>query len=696
MLGRRTHESPESAFARGRIATMKYAPQLDGLRAIAILAVLVFHALPGTLRGGFTGVDVFFVLSGYLITSVILYDMRAGQFSLREFYLRRVQRLLPNAVAMVLAVVALSQVAMLPSGAVKVAGNGLWAIFELSNFFIWRNIGGYWSDSAAGMPLLHTWSLAVEEQFYIVFPILLGILLRRSRPLAATICLLIASLTLSVYGSWRHPLVSFYMLPGRAWEILLGAVFALALVPARDDRPERRWRPGFATELAGVCGLLLIGGGFWFIREARGFPGAVALVPTVGALAVLVATVDGTSRTAWLLSRPPLVLIGRLSYSLYLWHWPLITIGRRYANLTGGSEQAGALMGACAGVGLSAIAYRVIERPLRQRGPGRGRRLATLTTMFCVCAGVCLALSLRHPTADTLRLFDPLTYHGQQYNVGQIFGRPGAAPAVKLADVLSAPAAPHAAQAWNTGGIVNRWGGGYPRVVVLGSSHALMYARMIDEVCKQLGLSVAFLAADGSSAFSPEILSSASECFPSPGLARSFDTARWRWVHEWKPDVVIVADRWDSYAREPAAFERMLRELVGGLNGYARHVILFSQPPVLRVGEALNLRELVNWRYRALGAYPSIAPDANEPFRRSTIGTFAALAKDYPTLRVLRADAPFYLKDGTVRYCFGRSFFYVDDDHLSDDGSEQLHEACADALAAATGIERRPGVTRRR
>lgn len=195
---------------------MKYAPSLDGLRAVAILAVLGFHTLPGVFKGGFTGVDVFFVLSGYLISSVILYDIRNGTFSMREFYLRRIQRLLPNAVVMVTVTVALSVIFLLPSMAVKVAGHGLWAIFNLSNIYILRNFGGYWGDSANSAPLLHTWSLAVEEQFYLAFPLTLWLLSRRTSIFAVTVFLSIASFGLYIYSAAVHPFATFYLLPTRA------------------------------------------------------------------------------------------------------------------------------------------------------------------------------------------------------------------------------------------------------------------------------------------------------------------------------------------------------------------------------------------------------------------------------------------------------------------------------------------------
>lgn len=207
---------------------MPYSPPLDGIRAIAILAVLVFHVFPTYVRGGFTGVDVFFVLSGFLITSIILHDVRDYRFSFREFCLRRIQRLMPNAVLTVLVVLVLSSYFLLPSTARLVGRHSLWTLTNLSNFFIWRNFGGYWGDAAEASPLLHTWSLAVEEQFYLLFPASLVLLARFQRN-RVTYWLLIAvglSLGLCIYATPRHPGASFYLLPMRVWELLLGAALA--------------------------------------------------------------------------------------------------------------------------------------------------------------------------------------------------------------------------------------------------------------------------------------------------------------------------------------------------------------------------------------------------------------------------------------------------------------------------------------
>lgn len=659
---------------------MSYVPALDGLRAVAIVGVLVFHALPGALRGGFTGVDVFFVLSGYLITSVILHDIRGGSFSMREFYLRRIQRLLPNAVLTVLFTLALASVALLPSQAVRLAKHGLWTIFNLSNLYIWRSVGGYWGESAASVPLLHTWSLAVEEQFYLLFPVTLLFLSRRRHLFKVTVLLSLASLAASIYGTATHPVSTFYFLPTRAWEPLIGAALATFMVSARKDQPLRSFQRSPLIEFTGWAGLATIAAGFFFITDANRFPGVVALIPTMGALAVLISVAGGETGLARLLAAPSPVIVGKLSYSLYLWHWPLIVIAREYAYLTDRSQQTWTLMGAAAGVALSVIAYWVVERPLRRRSPGRRWRLGAIGAGFAVCAAACLTLSLRHPAADPLNVFDRPAFYGSLYTVGP-WDQALVTSSARLSDVLFPPEPTIPSEMWNTGGIIHQWGGPTPRVVVLGSSHAIMYGRLIDDICKHLGLSVAFLSADAAPVFFPTVVN---ERFPTLALTQSFDTARRKWVSQWNPDAVLVMDRWDGYTYAPAEFNRKLRELVVELAPHTRNVIMFSQVPVLRLGGTVNLREYATWRLRTTGKLPRIAPDSREPLRRYTSAAIGALAHEFPNVHLLRVEQPFYMPDGSVRYSAGRKFLYADDNHLSDAGTELVRGICTRAVAAAT------------
>ena len=670
---------------------MKYSPPLDGIRALAILAVLVYHAFPGALPGGFTGVDVFFVLSGYLIASVILFDLRDGRFTMREFYLRRIQRLLPNAAATVLVTVALGAWLLVPSEAAKAAKNGLFALLNLSNLYIWKSIGGYWGDTGEYAPFLHTWSLAVEEQFYLFFPALL-LLLARRRPRgsaipAAASALAAGSFALSLWGMGQHPAATFYFLPTRAWEPLLGALLAALRVPSSAAAPLRPFRPSRAKDLLGWAGVAAILSASFLLSGAQPYPGLAALLPTLGAAAVVLAVAEGEGSLARALSKRPLVLVGQMSYSLYLWHWPGLVLGRFLAEYRGYDKRAAELTGAALGILAGVAAYHLVEQPLRRRGEGRERRLRLLFAGFSAAAAASLFLALRPTPADPARLFERPSLYLTLYSATSDGTTGSFREGTRYADVFEPPSEPRPADSWRTGGIVRRWGGPVPKVVVLGSSHALMYARVVDDACREAGLTVSFLCADG---ITPWFGNDDANDF-----SREFDEARRRWLKEWRPDLVLVVHRWDW--DDAPELGRKLRALSDELLPVARRVVLVGQPPVLRIGDATNLREYVAWRAGREGALPALGPDANEPRRRENLSVMEALARRRPGLELLRVDDAFTLPDGSVRYAEGRRFFYADDDHLAQAGAEHVSARLAAALerpcAAQTGKALKGGRT---
>lgn len=657
---------------------MKYQPPLDGIRAVAILAVLAYHCFPAALPGGFTGVDVFFVLSGYLIASVILFDLREGSFSMREFYLRRIQRLLPNAVATVLVTVGLSLVLLVPSKAVETARHGVWTLLNLSNVYIWQHVGGYWGDSGDFAPFLHTWSLAVEEQFYLFFPALLLFLSRRRAPrafktLAIVAALAAGSFALGAWGTSIDPTAAFYLLPSRAWQPLLGAVLAAYRVPASRGAPLRPFPSVPVIRAAGWVGLAAIVAGSFLLSGSLPYPGFVALVPALGASAVIVSIAEGEGALARFLSLPGLVLVGKMSYSIYLWHWPGIVLGRFLAEYEGLPRRAAELGGAAVGIAVAALAYYAIEQPMRRRGPGRQRRLLGLGLGFSAVAAASVVLSLRTAPADPRGLFDRPAFHVNLYSATGD-GITGSLKAgTRYSDVLEPPSQPRADDTWRTGGLVHAWGGGSPRVVVLGSSHALMYGQVIDDACRRMKLSVAFLCADG---IRPWFGNNDSNEF-----SREFDDARRRYLRQWKPSLVLVVDRWDE--ADASELATNLRSLADELNESTNRVVLLSQVPVLRVGESVNLREYVSWKSALWGTSPRIPPDDADARRRQIHATMEELARQRPGLQLLRVDDAFYLPDGAVRYAEGRSFFYADDDHLSEAGAQHVQGRIAEAIARA-------------
>jgi peptidoglycan/LPS O-acetylase OafA/YrhL len=338
-----------------------YRRDIDGLRAVAIVPVVLFHAGFAALPGGFVGVDVFFVISGYLIATVIVRDILAGNFSIAQFYERRFRRILPALAVMTLASVIVAHLVLLPEQLLHFGFSLTATALFVSNIFFWSG-SGYFAPSADWMPLLHTWSLAVEEQYYIVFPVVMAVGWRwigwRFNLVLALVMAL--SFGVGVYGSHQTPTAAFYLLPYRAWELLLGAVLALA---GRVDGLDRR----YLREVCASAGVLLIAIALVVIDAETVFPGTAALLPSVGAALILVAGAHGRSTVGDLLSTKPMVAVGLISYSLYLWHWPIFVF-MRLVLATNTLPAAHA----CAGIGVALVAamasWRYVERPFRTQG----------------------------------------------------------------------------------------------------------------------------------------------------------------------------------------------------------------------------------------------------------------------------------------------------------------------------------------
>jgi len=388
-------------------ATIKHRDDIDGLRAIAVGLVVLFHVgVPG-ITGGYVGVDVFFVISGYLITSLLLVEGEGrGRISLSDFYARRVRRLFPALMLVVLTTLILGTVWLLPvfQEQGELAKSAVATSLYLSNVYFWIFTGNYFDGPSDLQPLLHTWSLAVEEQFYLLWPFLFIGALWLRRGAAATlrsdliklvVAIFVVSLITCILTTDSHPRAAYYLMPARAWEFAVGGILPLILPKIRGDASKL----GAFLSTAGIAAII---GSAIVLTEKSSFPGTNALWPTLGTAAVIAGgALNSTSLAVRALTVRPMVVIGLLSYSWYLWHWPLLAIARA-SSLTRSDLTRDALLGGVVAFIAAAITYRLVENPVRVKRPGPFARTAptlwagAAISVFMVSSAVALSLRAKY------------------------------------------------------------------------------------------------------------------------------------------------------------------------------------------------------------------------------------------------------------------------------------------------------------
>lgn len=409
-----------------QVQRLSYRPDVDGLRAVAVLLVIFGHLKQYAL-GGYIGVDIFFVISGYLISAHILSEMREGRFSIVTFYERRIRRIFPALLVMLAFTSLLAWRYLYPSELADYARSLIAAIFSVSNLLFWHQ-AGYFDAPSLVKPLLHTWSLAVEEQFYVFFPLFL-VLIRKFLPTrlkSAIFAFTGITFALSVYYVHRDASAAFFFAPLRAWELLFGTILSQHYLPDI--------RRAICRHIASVGGLLLIFIPAFVYTEATPFPGLAALPPCLGAALLIAAGETGPSLGGRLLSLRPVVFVGLISYSLYLWHWPILvfqTIGNLLINDPDSSRRVKIAIFAVSLL-LGYLSWRFVETPFR-----KGRFRPARTPLFLVNGAAVALLSLaavaallshgapRRFPADALRAASYLnTKMDAPYNGGTCFFGP--------------------------------------------------------------------------------------------------------------------------------------------------------------------------------------------------------------------------------------------------------------------------------
>ena len=513
---------------------LSYRPDVDGLRAVAVLSVL-FHHAGLSAPGGFVGVDVFFVISGYLIAGLIRKDLAAGTFSLADFWARRVRRLFPALAVVVAVTLVAGWRLMLPQHYVSLA-HSVWALFSLiANVHFCRSTG-YFEQAAEVKPLLHTWSLAVEEQFYLVVPLVMWWLGRRGRTRALVRLSVVAlgvSFVISVLGTQRHNPSAFYYIHSRAWELLVGTL--LAFCPAAGGAG-RSWR-GELAALAGLAGIIVP---VFLYDRSTPFPGFAAVPPVLGAALLIWAggragPLPAVNR---LLAAAPVVFVGKISYSLYLWHWPLIVFAKYYS--LGPLSVADRLGLVAASVVAGAISWRFVETPFRVKRllGARPRLVAGAAAALAVLVGAAVAID--HADGVPSRL-------------------PAAAREYAAAGIMD-PRYTRGIESSDVANNLMRFGDADAPagLLVWGDSYAMAVLPAIDTLAQKTGIPArAATRADGAPI--------ADYVPPYPGArsarTRDYNDAVLAHLRAEHYDAVLLASRWHMHLAEAGATEKLLKTM---------------------------------------------------------------------------------------------------------------------------------------
>ncbi len=637
-----------------------YRPDIDGLRAIAVMSVVLCHAKLG-IPGGFVGVDVFFVISGYLITGLILRDLHQGTFSMFTFWERRARRIVPALFAVAVATSTLAWFLLFPDELRAFGSTLAAAAVGASNVQLWRE-AGYFDTAAQYKLMLHTWSLAVEEQFYLVTPVVLWLLYRKVIPnrLLMILCAgAAASFAASVIGTRWFPSWTFYMLPTRAWELLLGSI--LSLLPALTGTRKR--------EVLAACGALGIFAPCLFYNESTPFPGLAALPVALGTAGIIWAGTTSTQGQTWIgkiLELRGLVGIGLISYSLYLWHWPLLVFGHHFGELSLIER----LTIVIASLVVATLSWRFIERPFRRR-----TMLPKRTYLFAAAIGSLLLLVIVGLLARVLHGV-PSRFAGEEKRFLDM-------ARVDMRYVHEVDTRDIAERLPRVGTPTES-----PRMLIWGDSHAMAFLPAIDSATRNLG--VGALVATHSA--NPPILDFVyyiPNGFNEKSIA--FNKAVIQRTIQGDVEVVVLAGKWGLYARD-SRFLGRLHETIAALQAGGIQVVFVLDVPhfPFYVPQRLFVAERFSSKIGTL----SLNADALIAQRRPQDAIVASLEgkgveviDPWPVFRRESTDGRFPAGDAG-------GVFYRDDDHLSTYGALMLTPQFEDAFKRL-GLAQTPTVPTR-
>ncbi len=633
---------------------LSYRPDIDGLRAIAVLSVILFHINKTLIPGGFVGVDIFFVISGFLISLNILKDLERGRFSITDFYRRRIKRIaLPMLIVVGLTLLT-AQCLLLPEDAEKTAESGLWSLLSFANVYFWLHQDtSYFAAASSEIPLLHLWSLGIEEQFYIFWPLILLAMYRPTRAKLFFCVAAVVALSSFMLGEMMFEHAAsfvYYMLPTRAGELLIGSLAAFFVLRQFGTKvPEKLVAP------MALLGMLLVGGSFFMLSEGQVFPGLLAIPPTLGTALLIFAGHCRRNIVSRFLALRPMVWIGLISYSAYLWHWPLLAFFRY------GHREVDPLAGVVIfslTLFFAWLTYHFVEGPARR---SKASTLQIFLRQFVIPAGALAVFALAAMKLDGYGL----RWFSADYKKDATALRQATLPAYSYNYVCQRQKLT-TADANDERCIVGADLSAAPVAILWGDSNAAHYIGMIGAFAKKDGFRFRNLAVGACPPIfgDPKAFVAAtrlSDCRDSGEIARQA-------IAPYK-NVVISAD-WLMYQGRSDQFMDAFFNTVSSLEKDGKQVILIGKAPVFQNYDR-------RCREKAL-SYPRLTcPPFNAPLSAdvSTINaTLKAFAEHSASVKYF--DSALYLCPHGACSAFdpaGRPSYY-DASHLSMPASWALGE----------------------
>lgn len=624
-----------------------YRPDIDGLRALAVLAVVIYHFNKQWLPGGFVGVDIFFVISGYLITGIIFSKVASGTFSFAEFYMRRVRRILPAALFVTLCTLLLGLTLMLPDDAKALSNSAIATTFSVANIYFWKFLDtSYFAASSDTVPLLHMWSLGVEEQFYLIWPALMVVAMRlggKRLLVAAAVLVAAASFAVSEYYLARDPSFAYYMLPSRAGELLVGAMLFLW-------QDSRRTLTAMSANIAGVVGLLLVGYSLALLSETAGFPGVRSIIPAVGAALLIASGINQGAVLARALTNPVFRYFGLRSFSLYLWHWPVLALYRySYGELSLiGTAQCLVIM-----LVLTEATYRLIEGPFRSSTSGVAKTAAipAVAVLTILLAGVIVQQGGAIDALSPKNYRENLSAH-----------RDGAQPAADASYVCQDAFKP---ALFNDDRCISGDTSKAPRVLLIGDSNAAHFAGYLTVIAKSQGTSIRNVEHHGC----PPLPGDRSEKYVREGYKVSCPAYYAKAREEMqKYDTVIVGASWLAYyMHSKSEFGNDVDALLDDLEASGKNIVIALKAPTFNAMDRQCPEKALKVPFLDCSS-KALVRDSGEMSVNLLIAKKAAGRKNMSTFSVRDL-----ICDGQFCNAFaGKTPLYYDGGHLSRAGSETL------------------------